>query len=118
MYIRLSPGNDFNDYVSRFPNRQYNQLLPIGLTKDQIFDLMPAMTPNSWVVYNLLLWYEHVKFEISTPRLEDMYKHLEGSMSKVSFDESIQELTKLIIKTENDNLEYLVKFIEKSEGAE
>ncbi len=119
MYIRLNPGHDFDEQVSRFPGRKYNQLLPIAISKEQIFELMPAMKPTSWMIYTVLLWYESVKFEISTPTLEKIYyDHLSNSISKEDFDLAIEELENLVIKNDKDDLVYLVKLNKKSEGAE
>jgi hypothetical protein len=99
MFIRLTPGEDFSSTVKLFPNRKYNQLLPIGITKEMLFDLLPALTSDQWAVYCALLWYENVKNEITTPTLTEIYdKHCKNKMDKETFDQVISELTDLIVE--------------------
>jgi hypothetical protein len=110
MFIRIKPGEAYSYTVDKFPDRKYQQLLPVPLERWRILDLRAEMTPEQWYVYCTLLWYEQVKQEVKTPTLNEIWNmHCSKQMTIETFNEVIESLQKLYYK-QNNELIPILKF--------
>lgn len=112
------PGEDYSYAIKKFPGRVYNSIMPIQMSKDMIIDTRSYMTPDQWYVYCGLMWYEWVKFEQSTPTLDEIYEEsFSSNMTKERFLEVIEELQNLYFQDKNGAL-YPVLRWERGESYE
>lgn len=114
MFIRLTPGEAYSSTVDKFPDRKYQQLLPVPLERWKILDLRNEMTPEQWYVYSALLWYEQVKQEVKTPTLREICSMHCKLLSYPVFEEIVDSLMSLYFKQGNE----LIPILKFEKGAE